>query len=852
MDDILIELFLEFKNYDPPVLRKISEPVKFDGVNFTLKKDKGRIGRDVSYMGDEVSLMFHSGMYEKSEPHTLPDGSVRHYLDMGYEWIKECFENFGFESEISFLVSKDSELFTMGDLLIVEHDGFSFFECKVMQNSDEMKLKRQAETKIDLYSDKDVDGNDIEPLTPFNVLIKAKPVQQDSEWIPSSQQAQAVMTVIGDADDIVIKARAGGCNSNVVRKYGVEDTLSFISSKFALEPGFGDLYVPVDGNCFTFLQARSQINDVTVNITGVNVTAGLGTTAAGGVSCTRAKARFRFLLLIGSQHNNPRVVQVLHEVNFNFIDGVTDPADLTADFPTSFSVTIPSIFQGERMYIYIEPDVTDVEFTGIGAPGVNAFVTASATGSTGAITATGTATAFDSVVKMVWYRDMLRQVVSSASGMTIDARRWQEGNEFGMLAVTNSYGIRQITDKPFLTTFKDRLENLALFNADAQITPNTVYFGKYKDFFPNRRIAILKQLPDESNAVTFDEEAQINRFEIEFKTREQDREEVNTSEAIHTRAQFSVPNKMVQNVKKVEVEDVVDWFKWESTRKAAVNTERGNTRLDSDDKVYIAELIALEPGTTNTQTARLLQQTPDGEPNNLQILNGNIEQSGQFSWDLLGCAVGDSFVIEAGANAGTYTISEITPTVIKLTGSAPTTTADGLVAFTYPLTNVEYTNRTNEGITTSGISDANRYGNLTFNIKRLVVNYYGHYLATAMYFRQDKEVMVKEFVNALFKSTEPNGVEINDGVNYAQNSPISYAELPSPLLKPYIHKLKVAADFELTQSIVDGLNEITGGGVIGGYVTVKRPDGSQVNIFPIELSANWATNVLTITGKEQA
>ena len=139
------------------------------------------------------------------------------------------------------------------------------------------------------------------------------------------------------------------------------------------------------------------------------------------------------------------------------------------------------------------------------------------------------------------------------------------------------------------------------------------------------------------------------------------------------------------------------------------------------------DCVPLAPSTRRGFTDSLTHFVNDD--GNLQLLN-----DGNFNWGLLGFDVGATFTIVDTSNTGDYTVSVLTSTIITLSpiGIVPTTIELKLTEVDYPLENVEYTIRTDEGFDLiEHILNPEDYGNLLFTPKRNILNYWGSYLKTA-------------------------------------------------------------------------------------------------------------------------
>ena len=182
MEDLTF--YLNFKNDNFGEIQ-ITEVVKFDGASFTVEQDKDRYGRDISFGNEEVSLVFYDGLYDTTvNPLQLPSGSIVYNLTMGLDFLLDYYKRFGFESEVEFIIKKDNVVFTVGilDFQLARTDQLTFFECKIIQENNRAIINRRKDTNIDVFSSKDLDNNDIDPLSTVNILLKAKPLTQISNW----------------------------------------------------------------------------------------------------------------------------------------------------------------------------------------------------------------------------------------------------------------------------------------------------------------------------------------------------------------------------------------------------------------------------------------------------------------------------------------------------------------------------------------------------------------------------------------------------------------------------------------------------------------------------------------------
>ena len=171
--DVKIEL--DFKS-DSTGRIQITDPGGFQSSNLTLKQEDKRLGRDVLYGSGEIELVFY--------PDVEVDGHTHEF-----DRIIQYWKTYGFESDIGYIISINDVDTFVGELDFenAETDLINYFKCKVIQDALQVKIKRRSDVNVDLFSDTDVDGNPITPLTSVGVLLKANPEKQISKWsLPNS------------------------------------------------------------------------------------------------------------------------------------------------------------------------------------------------------------------------------------------------------------------------------------------------------------------------------------------------------------------------------------------------------------------------------------------------------------------------------------------------------------------------------------------------------------------------------------------------------------------------------------------------------------------------------------------
>jgi hypothetical protein len=784
--------YLNFKN-DATGLVQITEPVKFDGASFTVEQDKGRYGRDISYGNEEVSLEFYDGIFDNG-------------LTMGLFQLLDYYKTYGFESEVEFILKKNGVTFTVGllDFQMAKTDLLTYFECKVIQENNRAIINRRKDINVDVFSDKDLDLNTITPLETESILLKAKPLYQASEWKSVGSNSFPV----DSTDPVKFFCGFNFAQTNVT--YGIENSLGFLENTIYT----GNF---LDFDKFGLVYAQNRLSKINVKAT-IDMTY----TVTQGVI---PDFGFMALYLCWGDTFDPSISSTTRQIMYE--DTWGSGVEKTVLLNDTFEFTIDEIESGSKIwmfwasagYVDCNVDVVHRDFN---------------------IKVNAVSTSIDSIIKGVRYVDLFKQNIKSISGLTVDAPKLDIEGEFYEQFAFNGKLIRQFTDKPFYVSFKDLSEGLQEVNADYQINQNNVFIGQYNDFYNNVDLGGYLQAPDSDFNTNFNDRYTINTFNYSYKSYEQNRDEANTVDSIHTDAQFLMPNKLVENNKKVEVNHIRDPFSIESARRQGINTKE-TTSLDNDDKIFLIDIYPLPSGSMGGFGSRLLMRLNAGK---LEILNNTLDGSGiPFNWTLLGFIVGSDFNIIAGKNIGNYTVYSINETNILLLpiGFTPSFEGDGFIKTEYPLNNVNYVNRTNEGFTEIlNLSSGDNFSNLRYSIKRNM-KYWSSYLKTASKYKPSGIIQNTFFKNNGLLSTKYG----SETVATVEGGNINVTDLSDAILSPMYYKTKVVAEFETVKTLLDNL------ATQKGFIRVVDTNNRVLKIHPTKLDYEWVTNLLTIEGEQR-
>lgn len=787
VDNKEFSFYLNFKN-DETGLLEISEPVKFDASTFVIEQDKKRYGRDVFFMNEEISLEFHSDYFAPTLNNViLPNGEVVNHLTHGFEFLNKYYRDYGFESEVEFILKRNDVTFITGllDFKSADTDELTYYKFKVIQNTKQSQIKRREDVEIDLFSNKDLDDNTIFPISTSNILLKAKPVIQVSEWKYGFTKSKKFK----------LDAESSFNFSNNVLKYGIGDTLSYIA-------GAGQ---PED---FPYILATEELTDVTIEITNLVLD------------------YINFPTV--SNDGDVRLKVVVGETNATGTEYVLDHKFPMDSFENEYSLNLPFVQRGFYIWIYFRVEGGDV---GMEFSSMNVNIKA-------------TSTAIDSVIKGVRHIDLIKQTVKSINGMNVNAPKYNVGGSFYNNFVFNGKLIRQFDNEPFYSKFKDAVGQLQELNADYQINENEVYIGQYSDFYANNEIASFLQKPDSDYKSNFNNRYSINQMEYKYKSFEQDRDESNTIDAVHTSTQWLLPNKQVENNLKIEVDYIRDPFEIESARRQGIYT-KDTTSLSNDDKIYIIDVVNLAPGSRGS-FVDLMRYQFSIDDNELKILN-----NGNFNWTLLGFNVGNIVNVTIGnISLVQYEVIDYQSTVITLRpiiGTVTTNTNNKkTIIFDYPLTNVGYVNRTNEEFQViENVESPENYSNLQYTIKRNL-KYYESYLACASKYAPNGVIK-----NTYFKSNGELITEFRNGGEIKENDSFVIADLETRLLEPIIIETKVIAEYDTMIEVLEKMQTINIDNSIGGFIRIMDTNNKVISLYPTDLSYNWGTKELSITGEQR-
>lgn len=786
---------------------EVLEPINFDASSFIVEQDNKKWGRDIYKGNEEISLYFGNEIGEPlAVERVLNNGMVLRHKNSGLDLLLQINKELGSEAVVYWKLQFGTEflLFEL-DFGTAKTDDLTYIELKVIQNLEQAKIKRREKVKIDAFATKDLDDNTITPITTQKLFMKAKPIVELSKWGEKDIEGLSVISSgNGFTHDLAIPL------SNALINYEIGDSFA----PFDIFWGGKDLNINTVRRYIydnKFLTAQTDLTNIKVTIKKLSIS---GATSQGRIYLRYGTTFFDSDGNFISAGNTP-TTYLENELNF---------ISITEE---DYEFTIPFMTVGESLWIDTAMFFSSSSLMGVSMQYTNFKVEE--------IKITTTSTAISSVINAVRYIDLIKQNYKAIGATPVIAPKFDVGGQFYNNFCFNGKLIRQITNEPFYLELTDTLESLEEFCADSQVNEGNNYIGQYTDFYSNVDLGGFIIAPDKDFTIEKNERYLINKFTFGYKKYQKDNDEANTLDAIHTDSEWYVPNNKSQNEKKITLPFARDHYLAEFLRRRATN----NTSADiDDDTIFIFDVIELAPNSRESFTAVLKYQQSDDD-NTFKLLANE-----SFSWNLLGFNVGNTIKV----NGVDYLVLEITNTLLTLQWAGGDAQGEEVFTIDYPLTNVQYTIRTDEGLTFSeNLLNADVYGNLRYSIKHNV-KYWNPYLATAGKFIQSKEI-----TNSYFKANGSCKTKFTDDAEIVgENEPIVISDIAEQkILSQNIIKTTVTASFDRVKQLLNGLQTINADNTIGGFVRIQDQNGRIVKGYAKKLDSLWKYEELSFEIEER-
>jgi hypothetical protein len=804
------ELFyLDFKN-DASGEVQINEPIGYAEMDFNLQqKDKG-YGRDISFSGGEAQFNFVN--YRN------------HYLD------KLLYFNhfYGFESKVDLIIRQEGydDVVAELDFATAVTDDFEYFKCKVIQKSSLQIVKRRKSVKVDLFSDKDIDGNPITPLVAENMLLLSKPVFQKAIWEQSEPHSLE--------GNNRLETRTSS------RKYFINPAVNITQS------GIDGIQNPFEIRTDNFenmqyLQAVTNLKKITIKLNGCS-----GILKPDGDNGGKGAINFSLVIAYGEALNDLTPVIKLLAVPLR-----QNSPDYT--FQKNYVLPIDVLNRGDKLWIgyFIEMKRSSI----IGK------IECEGNLSINSIEITAESSAYNSITPSFRLIDVMKQVVKSTSGLDVVAPRFDVGGEFYDNRIFNGNFLRNAlyntdnTRKPFYISLEDIEKSIVEMNADHEIdNDGDVFFGTEQDFYTNTEIGFFDNTQFSEMNKMFNPRFSVNEFSYKYKNFQalKENEEVNSADNIHGESKYVFTNKMVENKKEITVEWIRDAFLIESNRRKAVVVSQ-DTASQDDDTLFAIDTVNTQGDISFTEVS-FLQHSFDVSNNRLIL-----RSDGEVNFNSLGIVAGSVVTISApDRNAGSYAVqpnakspgslvddivSSSSLLLMRLSSGVISSNNNGerITKYTYTLDDefVPFTNYTSQGFSSiANLNASNNYSNLRYSIRRNIHNYYQPYLATCNLYHKDTTIK-----NAWYKNNGECITAYND-ITLKENE--EFVPL-NPILSPFMYDNIVFANVEFTdfialQSAVRSER---------GYIRTIDNNDRVIKIYPVTMKYEILSKELTIKAEEK-
>lgn len=712
---------------------EIAEPTGFDASHFKLQQEDGRMGRDVFFA--PVDLEFNPAIKVRGLTHE-------------FTRLVNTYTSRGFEGMVNFVIEVSSVEYVVGQLDFNDAvtDLTTYFICKVIQEGLQAKIKRRADIKVDLFSDENIDGETISYLVPNEILLRAQPLFQESNWETPSEK-----TFQGADPPIYFNPAV------LISDAGVDDT-------FSPYPGWIQLSSETEAlQDFKVIEASESITDATLTFSN------------GAWDFTGSVA---YVLRV-RQGVDIATSELIYNEDMDVVE---------TDF--SASIEISELPVGEKLFVYFRAQaLSAITFT---------FTSFD-------VNFTAISTSISSVINGVHLKDAMRQVIKSIAGTTVLAPRWDVDGEFYNQFVFKGNQVRQITDKPLTMSLNDILDYLPEVNADYKVLPDgTVFFGIEADFYnTTTESGEFEMYPNAVFKKTTNPKYAVNRLSYEYSKFESGNNDLqqNSLEGIHTETQWSFENRMVENNKDIAVGFVRDAFLLEKVRKESIIvTEDAVT--SEDDEIFILDCIVSDA----VQFTEYMRINHDFNVSETVV---RLFNDGSFNFTLLGLQVGDIIGCSIPYVAS-LEITEINERDLICDVISIDTPVEGIFLTDLGWTLADIiVNRTDEGFfNIQNTNLPNGFSNMLYSPRRNMIKYYGSFIKTASKFYPTglvRNTFYKNGGEIFFNFAEDGDFYVGQA-----NGDIFVNIMPPAIVTPFLIETEVICTFSQFWSLVTSVREDDG------------------------------------------
>lgn len=777
----------------------IDEPIGYSEVDFVLQQKENRMGRDESLNGNGENRFTFSDYRN-------------HYIDK----LLYYYHLRGFEAEIIFGVITALENVYESELhfVDVETDELTYISCRTISKNSQQLIKARRETKVDVFSSLDIDGEYIEPLVPVNMLLQAKPNIQTSEWGQTVDFENRNLSANGSS---VTHWYQVNPFQNLVQSE-IQDTYTFFTDE---ENNRRD---PFLDSSFKVFYAQTNLNNVNISLSGLNIYFNTDVDNGGNGYVRMILKVFKGETWLGAtQYQMLQTYQTENKV-YSFEGDLGD-------------LNIGDVQRGESVWLFFEFEVRQSRDVVIGGtPRFEVFTTIRKGAK---LLITAESTAYNSIVPVFRLIDIMKQVLKSISGSKVLSKRYDFAGELYDNVFFNGNLMRFESDKPFYVSLKD-IEDFIWgeHKGDSEIQEDgTVFFGIEKDFYTNIECGFFDDTQFEDMVKNTNQKYALNEFKFKYGKYQSLKEntEPNSESTIHGESIWTFFNKRAPNKLEVNIEPVRDTILIDTQQRLATKISK-DTATQDDDTTFVLDVVETTDDFSFTESTTLQHTFTDPYL--------TLRSNGEVNFLTLGIKPYTTFIIETpNVNAGTFLVESVTTTEIVLSGGTWNSVNDGvkLTKYTYEIRKetIPLTNRTDEGFTAiSNLISPELYSNLRYSIKRNILNYWNSTLATVNLFWKDKPIRSTYYKNNGKCNTTYAGLTVIESDPFIPTDPI---------VSPYIYEnlTFVNVDFDDYIILRDRIKKDR------GYIRAINKNMRVVKVYPEKVTYVNAEKRLVISGEEK-
>lgn len=793
------KFFLVFDD-EPNKRQRINEPINFSEVDFNLDQRENSMGRDVSLSGGKVNFKFTLYRHGKAFDKIL---YYAHYR--------------GFEANVKLIIVLENGTEFIGELdfVMATTNDFNYFDCPVIMESEMQIFRRRAETKVDMFSSVDIDGNAITPLEPINMLLQAKPSIEESKWSRANNFTKTFVSYGLDSAQlsVVNTIDSSGINNTLVASQDYQETstnVSVISSY--------DVFNPL-----VILEAVENLKNIKIEIKGLSLS-----TTGGYVNSSLYLATTN-----GDWGRGNGKTYILEQVKG------TDLIVVNKDY----KIDIPSLNRGSKVVILVSV------FSKITLPGPTPVgTTVISLDLTGGVTAYVESTSYNSITPTFRLIDVMKQIAKSTANLDIYAPRYDVGGEFYDTVLTSGKLLGGNTTSPFYVSWDDLEKSFRPeHNADSEIQiDKRVFVGIERDFYTSDECGFFNNIQFSGMSRKPNPLYCLNSFLFKNKNYQSLKEntEPNSGSTIHGESTFTPFNKKVENSRELSVEWIRDAILLDVQQRLSTKVS-DSTATQDDEKIFAIDTIATVDDKLFTESTNL--QHTYNTPAIPLVPYLSLRSDGEINFLVLGIRVHTSFTIDyPDKNAGVYNVSFVTNTelqLVKTSGGAISSANDGarLTKYTYQIkqASIPLTNRTNQGFAyVLNLLSEERYSNLRYSVQRNIRNYWNSFLATVNIYHKESPLKNTFYKNNGACQTEYAGLKITEKEDWIPTDPI---------VTPYMYENVIFANVDFSTFIfLQGQIRTR-----RGFIRTIDNNGRVLKLYPIKMSYENKTRQLTISGQEK-